>query len=145
MNNKFTAKLGDDGWTFLDPNGRPIITVDGIEIDEVKNTIYELNEFRFDFNKYLRDHMGWSIDAFGEGSRTEGIIEHIEEELEEVKENPKDVREWVDVISLAIDGALREGAAIGELKDAMLAVQLRNKYRKWHDTPPNRKAKHIEE
>ena len=49
--------------------------------------------------------------SFGSGRQTGGLTEHIEKELAEVRAKPDDLVEWVDVITLAIDGYLRHGGS----------------------------------
>lgn len=77
-----------------------------------------------DFNylvEYIEDQKRWSIKTFGEGRRTEGICKHIEKEINEVRQSPLDIYEWVDVIILALDGAWRAGYSAEEIWDAMKA------------------------
>lgn len=57
--------------------------------------------------QFLRTQITWSTKTFGHGRRTEGICKHIEKELAEVRANPGDVREWIDIAILALDGAWR--------------------------------------
>jgi hypothetical protein len=61
------------------------------------------------FQDYLKKQCKWSTKTFGPGLRTLGILKHIEKEIEEVKENPSDLYEWVDIVILAIDGYWRHG------------------------------------
>lgn len=62
-----------------------------------------------DLKDYLEKQIVWSSNTFGKGKRTLGIIKHIQKELEEIKDNPGDLTEWVDVIILAMDGYWRHG------------------------------------
>ena len=55
----------------------------------------------------------WSEKTFGPGLRTEGILKHIESEISEVRENPTDPMEWIDIAILALDGAWRCAGARG--------------------------------
>lgn len=59
--------------------------------------------------KYLIDQREWSLKTFGPGTRTEGIVEHIRKELEEILKKPYDPLEWIDVLILALDGYWRHG------------------------------------
>jgi hypothetical protein len=61
------------------------------------------------FEDFVRRHWSWSQRVFGAGRQTGGLTEHIEKELAEVRAKPDDLVEWVDVITLAIDGYLRHG------------------------------------
>lgn len=61
----------------------------------------------FDFKNWLNDHHTWANETFGPGLRTKGIAEHITKELAEIQQDPLDYKEWIDVIILAINGAMR--------------------------------------
>ena len=61
----------------------------------------------FDVVGHLEGQYLWSQRTFGPGGRTLGVCDHIQKELAEIAEAPTDVMEWVDVIILALDGALR--------------------------------------
>lgn len=83
------------------------------------------------------DHLArqkeWSLDTFGPGTRLNGILDHIAKELEEIRSDPTDVSEWVDVIILAFDGAWRAGWEPQEIIDAIKAKQTKNEARTWPD------------
>lgn len=87
----------------------------------------------------LVDHIarqwGWSRKTFGPATESsiEGVLAHIREELEEVAEHPEDVFEWIDIIILAIDGALRSGHSPQLIVEALAAKQRRNELRQWPD------------
>ena len=80
---------------------------------------------------WLRAHRKWSVKTFGVGRRTNGIIKHIQEELKEIKANPTDVKEWVDVVILALDGAQRAGYTSEQVIGALREKQRTNFRRKW--------------
>lgn len=75
----------------------------------------------------------WSLQTFGPGPRTGGVTDHISKELEEIKSDPTDLMEWVDVVILAIDGAWRAGHSPVAIIEAYHAKQKRNKARTWPD------------
>lgn len=75
----------------------------------------------------------WAEQTFGPGLRTDGIVDHIGKELKEIKADPTDVYEWVDVILLAINGATRAGVSGKDLIEAIHAKIERNKARQWPD------------
>ncbi len=81
--------------------------------------------------EYMQAQHEWSMATFGPGLQTERLVAHIRKELDEVLAEPLCLMEWVDVIILALDGALRLGYSpdviIGELK-AKLRI---NMARKW--------------
>jgi hypothetical protein len=75
----------------------------------------------------------WSEKTFGPGPRTGGIIDHITKELVEIEADPGDVKEWLDVVVLALDGAWRAGATPDQIIDLLVAKQDRNEKRVWPD------------
>lgn len=84
-----------------------------------------------DENHLMRQRY-WSFTTFGPGQRTKGVLDHIRKELIEVEEDPTGM-EWVDVIILALDGALRAGREPQAILDAIIAKQATNEARKWPD------------
>lgn len=54
----------------------------------------------------LRD---WSVGTFGADRSLEYNCRHIESELVEVRADPRDPVEWMDIAILAFDGAMRAG------------------------------------
>ena len=75
----------------------------------------------------------WSHNTFGPGLRTDGNLDHIAKEAEEVRADPADLKEWVDIILLALDGAWRTGAEPQQIIDAIIEKQERNTARTWPD------------
>jgi hypothetical protein len=80
---------------------------------------------------YLLLQKEWSEKTFGTGRRTEGICKHIEKELQEIRKNPADVYEWVDVVILALDGAWRAGHTPLSIIAAMHTKAAVNRAREW--------------
>lgn len=83
--------------------------------------------------KYIELQHKWSQETFGPGVRDEGISNHIIKELHEIAESPGDLMEWIDVIILAIDGALRNGHSPEDICQAMADKQKINFSRQWPD------------
>lgn len=82
---------------------------------------------------HLAHQREWSERTFGPGPRTKGVVDHIRKELKEIEDDPSDLREWVDVVILALDGAWRAGWQPQEIIDAIKAKQARNEARTWPD------------
>lgn len=63
----------------------------------------------YDFEAHLQRQIAFSRATFGPGDRTDGVIDHIKKELEEITQEPANTRhtEWVDVVILALDGLWR--------------------------------------
>lgn len=91
---------------------------------------------------HLRRQREWSERTFGPGPRVFGIIDHIRKELREIRSNPTDLSEWIDVTILALDGAWRAGYSPEQIWEALKAKQANNEARAWPDwrTMPTDKA-----
>jgi hypothetical protein len=82
---------------------------------------------------HLDHQREWSRRTFGPGPRTLGVLDHIGKELDEIRADPTDLGEWVDVIILAFDGAWRHGWEPQQIIDAIKAKQAKNEARTWPD------------
>lgn len=102
----------------------------------------------YDLVSHLYRQREFSLKTFGPGERVAGVIDHITKELVEVRDNPTDVTEWIDVVLLALDGAWRAGFSPEEIAAALRDKQAKNENRNWPDwrTISNGKAiEHIKE
>lgn len=84
-----------------------------------------------DFDAFLARHWAWSESTFGHGRQTLGLTEHIEKEIIEIRAKPDDLKEWIDVMILAIDGYLRHGGTPTNLMRDLAAKQAENMARTW--------------
>ena len=99
-----------------------------------------------DFVGILQRQYEFSKITFGSGSRVEGILDHISEEISEVRQNPKDIFEWIDIAILAADGAMRQGYSPEEFVLAWEQKLSINENRKWEtSTNESKRIKHIKE
>ena len=87
----------------------------------------------FDLVDYLVRQKTFSLQTFGPSTRSKGIVDHIRRELLEIEADPGDLKEWVDVVILALDGAWRCGASPDEIVAALEAKLRKNKRRAWPD------------
>lgn len=81
--------------------------------------------------EYLERQWKWSLETFGPGFRTAGILSHIRKELGEVEKEPFDLMEWVDIIILALDGFWRHGGSAIRLLPLLQFKQDKNFGRNW--------------
>ena len=101
---------------------------------------------QLDLVAHLRRQIAFSERTFGPGHRTQGVIDHMRKELNEVQadfdEGRSTLPEWVDVIILALDGAWRSGATPEQIAAEIVAKQAKNEGRRWPDwrTAPAGKA-----
>lgn len=99
-----------------------------------------------DIIKHLEKVKSWSVETFGPGPRPDGIVDHIRKELIEILEDPNDLEEWIDVITLAFDGALREGYSPAEIISCLVNKHEINAARSWPDwrlAEPGKAIEHI--
>lgn len=87
----------------------------------------------FDLVRHLRAQHAFSQETFGPSARVDGIVQHIRDELVEVAASPNDLTEWVDVVLLAFDGALRQGFTATEIAAALGGKLAKNQARTWSD------------
>lgn len=64
----------------------------------------------FDLTGHLRRQRDFSLRTFGPGGRVDGVCDHLMRETDEVDAKPHDPSEWADLLLLACDGAMRNGA-----------------------------------
>jgi hypothetical protein len=76
-------------------------------------------------------HFEWSLRIFGDGKQTAGLTAHIEKEIAEIRAKPDDLAEWIDVMTLALDGYLRHGGSVDTLLRDLEAKQAVNLARTW--------------
>lgn len=93
--------------------------------------------YSFDLVKHLYVQMNWSRRTFGPGARVDGVCDHIRKELLEVQADAAagsdTLREWIDVILLALDGAWRCGAGPRTICEAIADKLNTNQARTWPD------------
>ena len=101
---------------------------------------------QFDLIQYLRRQRLFSERTFGPGQRTEGVIDHIRKELVEVEAAPTDLKEWIDVVTLALDGAWRAGYDPEQIVNQLERTLTRNENRQWPDwrtAEPGKAIEHV--
>ena len=93
--------------------------------------------------KIYEKQIDFSKKTFGPGMRTKGLNNHIKKELDEIAKDPVDLEEWIDVMTLAFDGAWRCAAYAYPRSDSEALVKMivsmykmkqkKNHNRKWPD------------
>jgi hypothetical protein len=100
----------------------------------------------FDLRAHLIRQRKFSQETFGPGPRTEGVLAHIRKELKEIEAKPDDLEEWIDLLKLGFDGALRRGFNPDQIIAAFEAKQTKNENRVWPDwrtADPNAPIEHV--
>jgi hypothetical protein len=118
------ARPALNGW-FVGEEDLPFITVQlgrAVEARKFDGLITYLN--RLD---------GWSQVTFGPESRTLGFLDHIRKELVEIEAKPDDLEEWIDVLTLTFNGAMRRGFTAWQIIKMLLFKLDKNQNRKWPD------------
>ena len=97
-------------------------------------------------NYYVHVQEKWSRKTFGSARRTKGLIDHIQKELKEIENDPTDLKEWIDIMILAMDGYWRHGGRSEDLMRMLQDKQRVNISRKWPQPISEDKAvEHIRE
>jgi Protein of unknown function (DUF550) len=100
----------------------------------------------FHLATHLENQRVWSQKTFGPAQRPMGVVDHIEKELNEIRAAPHDLSEWIDVVILAFDGAMRQGHHPADVVRALIAKQAKNETRTWPDwrtQDPNKATEHV--
>lgn len=100
----------------------------------------------WDLLHYLRRQRAFSEKTFGPGDRAKGVIDHIRRECIEVEQAPRDLKEWIDIATLALDGAWRAGYTPEQIVAQLDATLARNEKRTWPDwrtMPADKAIEHI--
>ena len=82
---------------------------------------------------HLERQRAWSLKTFGPGKRTNGLLDHASKELVEIRKDPDDTSEWIDLAILAFEGAMRHGATPTQVTNTLLHKQTVNENRTWPD------------
>lgn len=96
--------------------------------------------------EHLTRQREFSLRTFGPGPRAEGVCNHIEKEIDEVRKAPDDISEWIDIVILGFDGAMRQGFTPEQIAAALEAKQTKNENRKWPDwrtVPVDQAIEHV--
>lgn len=95
---------------------------------------------------HLKFQAEWSERTFGPGERTVGVLDHIRKELVEIEAEPTDLEEWIDLLILGFDGALRMGFTPEQIVAGLVAKQRKNEGRTWPDwrmAEPDKAIEHV--
>ena len=110
-----------------------------------------------DLVQHLYRARAFSIGTFGPGARTEGVLNHMQKEMQEVRDavalhnephGKHALREWIDLMILSMDGALRCCDSPEEVVEELLYKHDKNEHRSWpdwHTADPNKAIEHVRE
>ncbi len=87
-----------------------------------------------DLEQHLKRQMAFSKATFGPGTRQNGVIDHIEQEVQEIRDGDNDPREWVDLVLLSLDGLWRS-IAFDETNQYDLEECMKQNSSVWDDIP----------
>lgn len=127
----FVRRYDHDRGYWVDDESIPMKVISESALQELQEAAEA--PVQFDFAAHLARQSAFSLKTFGPGSRTAGVVDHIRKELKEIEADPGDLKEWVDVVILALDGAWRSGATPEEIISAVVAKQTKNEGRTWPD------------
>jgi hypothetical protein len=102
---------------------------------------------RMNLFEFLNQQHSWSNEVFGRtenvAARLERLRKHIDSELQEIDEDRTNLEEWVDLMILSMEAALRAGHTPHAIVMALEAKQARNMARQWPQTPENEPSFHV--
>ena len=81
----------------------------------------------------FKEHIKWSQQTFGKKKTYKACFAHMEREIDECRENPKDIEEYADILLLLFDAFYRgTGKGFDALVNAVSKKIKKNKNRKWN-------------
>lgn len=100
------------------------------------------------FDAFWQQAGEWSNETFGPPyiRGPLGPLDHLSKEIEEVKKDPTNITEYVDLFFLVIDAIRRAGFQPLTFEQECWQKLAKNKSRKWPDwrtTDPNKAIEHI--
>lgn len=85
----------------------------------------------YDLIKALKRQFEFSQRVFGAGPKTEQILRHISRQSVDTIARGNPTEEWVDIMILAMDGALRSGSTPYEIAGLLEYKMTVNEAREW--------------
>lgn len=85
----------------------------------------------------------WCEKKFGDKSSLEGRIEHLIEEVEDLKDNPYNISSQADIYILMMAISKETGFSMDEISVAVEAKQTINETREWGDPDAKGIIRHI--
>jgi len=98
------------------------------------------------FAAFCQRLLDWSKGAHGPAARTKGVLDHMRKELLEIEAQPDDLEEWIDMVLLSINGAMRRGFTPAQIVGGLLAKMSKNEDRVWPDwrtADPDKAIEHV--
>lgn len=124
-----------------------ITRAEQMESDAAGMPIEQLRPFvTFDLIGHLERQKEFSLRTFGPDYSTERILRHIAKESDEVRDNPLGLEEWIDLVLLACDGALRAGHSPLSIVMGLHDKLAKNETRIWPDwrtVPDHQPIEHV--
>lgn len=110
------------------------------------------------FKEHLHRQAVFSKATFGPGPRTEGVLDHISKEMDEVRKAKIKSDEWVDMVILSLDGLLRSikdqypgfnfeqvaYSAVEKIKSKQ-SINEKRDWPDWRTSDPNKAIEHVKE
>ena len=100
----------------------------------------------YDLVAHLHRQREFSLRAFGPGERVESTLQHIAKELDEVRADPQDITEWIDIVLLGLDGAMRAGndpEVVAAYLRMKLSVNENRDWPDWRSHPTTQAIEHV--
>jgi hypothetical protein len=97
---------------------------------------------KIDFTDFQKEHGVWSDQTFGVRNAN-APLHHLKKEVDEVIENPTDIKEYADCFLLLMDCARLSGFNMDDIYFAAKQKFEENKQRKWGKPDVNGVVEHI--
>ena len=91
----------------------------------------------------LQNDLGEFADKAFPNSTPKSKALHLSEEALEAANDPSDLIEWADCLTLVLDGARKAGFSSDDLYNAAVKKLEINKARKWGDADENGVVRHV--
>lgn len=93
--------------------------------------------------QWLQDIIGeWSDERFGKGRTPHGNIEHLKEEVVDLKKSAYDPHSYSDCFILLINAARLAGFSMEDIYQAIIAKNKINIEREWEEEDENGITRH---
>ena len=97
---------------------------------------------KLDFTEFQKQHGEWSDNTFGCRNPL-APLHHLKKEVQEVIEQPYDIKEYADCFLLLMDSARISGFNMDDLYFASLDKFAENKIRTWGKPDENGVCEHV--
>lgn len=127
-----------------------LFKTNNLELQRKREAQSELAGYRADagetpFADFLLRKREWSLRTFGADYPLHKVLAHLHKEIEEIRQEPCDLTEWIDAILLSIDGFWRAGGDLRQLEEMLRTKHAINEWREWPEPTPDEPTCHVKD